>query len=203
MGLYAALAEAIDAYTGLSPAAFSTILALMVAAYFLVSSMFVHPDALPEKPSSASHPAAPAMAPPPPYVPAEPVQVGDITAEELRAYDGSDPKKPLLMAIKGNVYDVSPGRLFYGPGGPYALFAGKECSRALALLSFDPRDINGNLEGLNEAELDVLQDWEEKFKEKYAKVGQIVHEHTKAECNGSSEQTESNVDTHAEPSNTS
>nr|CAD1829085.1 unnamed protein product [Ananas comosus var. bracteatus] len=203
MGLYAALAEAIDAYTGLSPAAFSTILALMVAAYFLVSSMFVHPDALPEKPSSASHPAAPATAPPPPYVPAEPVQVGDITAEELRAYDGSDPKKPLLMAIKGNVYDVSLGRLFYGPGGPYALFAGKECSRALALLSFDPRDINGNLEGLNEAELDVLQDWEEKFKEKYAKVGQIVHEHTKAGCNGSSEQTESNVDTHAEPSNTS
>jgi membrane-associated progesterone receptor component len=49
------------------------------------------------------------MAPPPP-VP-EPVQVGEITEEELRQYDGSDPEKPLLMAIKGQIYDVSQSRL--------------------------------------------------------------------------------------------
>lgn len=65
-------------------------------------------------------------------------------------------------------------RTFYGPGGPYALFAGKDASRALALLSFDPRDLNGNLEGLGESELEVLQDWEYKFMEKYVKVGQLV-----------------------------
>lgn len=54
------------------------------------------------------------------------------------------------------------------------MFAGKECSRALALLSFKPEDINGNLEGLSEEELVILQDWEYKFMEKYAKVGQLV-----------------------------
>ncbi|GAA0172764.1 transmembrane signal receptor [Lithospermum erythrorhizon] len=67
-------------------------------------------------------------------------------------------------------------RMFYGPGGPYALFAGREASRALALMSFDPKDLNGNLEGLEPSELEVLQDWEYKFMEKYVKVGQLVPE---------------------------
>ncbi|KAL0017349.1 hypothetical protein SO802_004418 [Lithocarpus litseifolius] len=36
-----------------------------------------------------------------------PVQLGEIIGEELKEYDGTDPKKPLLMAIKGQIYDVS------------------------------------------------------------------------------------------------
>lgn len=40
----------------------------------------------------------------------EPVQMGDVAEEELRAFDGSDPNKPLLMAIKGQIYDVSRSR---------------------------------------------------------------------------------------------
>lgn len=66
--------------------------------------------------------------------------------------------------------------MFYGPGGPYALFAGRDASRALALMSFDPQDLTGNIEGLSSAELEALQDWEYKFMEKYVKVGQIVSE---------------------------
>lgn len=66
--------------------------------------------------------------------------------------------------------------MFYGPGGPYAMFAGKEASRALALLSFKPEDINGNLEDLGPDELQILEDWEFKFIDKYAKVGQLVTE---------------------------
>lgn len=65
-------------------------------------------------------------------------------------------------------------RMFYGPGGPYALFAGRDASRALALMSFEPEDLTGNIEGLSASELDVLQDWEYKFMEKYVKVGQLV-----------------------------
>lgn len=63
--------------------------------------------------------------------------------------------------------------MFYGPGGPYALFAGRDASRALALMSFDPKDLTGNIEGLSESELEALQDWEYKFMEKYVKVGQL------------------------------
>ncbi|VFQ92188.1 unnamed protein product [Cuscuta campestris] len=64
--------------------------------------------------------------------------------------------------------------MFYGPGGAYAMFSGKDASRALAKLSFDPKEINGNLEGLCDSELETLLDWECKFMVKYAKVGQLV-----------------------------
>jgi membrane-associated progesterone receptor component len=63
--------------------------------------------------------------------------------------------------------------MFYGPGGPYALFAGKDASRALAKMSFEEADLTGNIEGLNAMELDALQDWEWKFMTKYVKVGQL------------------------------
>lgn len=109
---------------------------------------------------------------PAPPVP-EPVEVGEITEEELRQYDGSDPEKPLLMAIKGQIYDVSQGRMFYGPGGAYALFAGKDASRALAKMSFEPQDLTGDISGLTPIELSSLNDWEYKFTSKYVKVGTI------------------------------
>jgi membrane-associated progesterone receptor component len=64
--------------------------------------------------------------------------------------------------------------MFYGRGGPYAMFAGRDTSRALALLSFKPQDLNGNLQGLDASELEILQDWEDKFMEKYVKVGLLA-----------------------------
>ena len=39
--------------------------------------------------------------------------------EELRAYDGTDETGPILMAVKGDVYNVWKGRNFYGPGAEY------------------------------------------------------------------------------------
>ncbi|KAJ4958113.1 hypothetical protein NE237_025224 [Protea cynaroides] len=41
-----------------------------------------------------------------------PIPLGEITEEELKIYDGSDPEKPLLMAIKGKINDVSQSRAF-------------------------------------------------------------------------------------------
>lgn len=63
--------------------------------------------------------------------------------------------------------------MFYGPGGPYALFAGKDASRALAKMSFEDQDLTGDISGLGAFELDALQDWEYKFMSKYVKVGTI------------------------------
>lgn len=175
--------DAVQAYTGLSPAAAFTVLALMLATYLIVSTLFVAPDAAASAP--AAHPKPPqqqeegteaeAEAEPEPFVPPfpDPVQVGEITLEQLRAYDGKDPAKSILIAIRGQVYDVSRGRLFYGPQGPYSLFAGRDASRALALMSFDLNDLTGDLEGLSPDELEVLQDWEEKFKERYPVVGHL------------------------------
>ncbi|XP_027359308.1 probable steroid-binding protein 3 [Abrus precatorius] len=173
MGLYSSMMDVITSYTGLSPAAFFTILAMMIVVYRTVSGMFVSPEDY-NKPPVVSARTDPRFVDSEPA--REPVQLGQVTDRELRSYNGSDPNKPLLMAIKGQIYDVSSGRNFYGPGGPYAMFAGKECSRALALLSFKPEDINGNIEGLDESELAILEDWEYKFIEKYPKIGQLVSE---------------------------
>lgn len=100
--LWETFKEAIAAYTGLSPASFFTIVALGVAVYYLVSSMFVSPD---NGHHMRSRESEEQMEPLPP-----PVQLGEVTEEDLKHYDGSDPKKPLLMAIKGQIYDVSQSR---------------------------------------------------------------------------------------------
>jgi len=72
--------------------------------------------------------------------------------------------------------ELCPCRMFYGPGGPYALFAGKDASRALAKMSFEEKDLTGDISGLGPFELDALQDWEYKFMSKYVKVGTVKSE---------------------------
>ena len=69
------------------------------------------------------------------------------------------------------------------------MFAGKDASRALALMSFEPKDLTGDIEGLSAYELETLRDWELKFMEKYVKVGQIVKENTSSEDTVNSEKT--------------
>ncbi|CAK9309383.1 unnamed protein product [Citrullus colocynthis] len=157
------LKEAIVAYTGLSPSTFFTVLALGLAIYYLISSFFAPSDY-----GTHTRDLGEQLQPLPP-----PVQVGEISEDELKQYDGSDPKKPLLMAIKGQIYDVSQSRMFYGPGGPYALFAGKDASRALAKMSFEEKDLTGDISGLGPSQLEDLQDWEYKFMSKYVKVGTV------------------------------
>ncbi|MCE3214747.1 Membrane steroid-binding protein 1 [Datura stramonium] len=163
--LWDALKDSITAYTGLSPATFFTAVALALAFYYVVSGLFGSSDHGHHQRSRDFEEPTQALPPP--------VQLGEITEAELKEYDGSDPNKPLLMAIKGQIYDVSQSRMFYGPGGPYALFAGKDASRALAKLSFEEKDLTGDISGLGAFELDALQDWEFKFMSKYVKVGTV------------------------------
>lgn len=119
-----------------------------------------------------------ALGPPPAMAsaaqPAEPVEVGKISPEDLLAYDGSDSSKPLLMAIKGQVYDVSRSRNFYGPGGPYAAFAGRDASQALAKMSFEAEHVSADVSGLTQSERETLEDWEMRFHEKYPVVGSVA-----------------------------
>ena len=104
------------------------------------------------------------------------MQVGEITPDELAKHDGRDPFRPIYLSIKGTVYDVTPGRSFYGPGGGYAAFAGKECARAFALVSTDVADCVSDVSGLGALEMDNLRDWRAKFEYKYPVVGKIVEE---------------------------
>ena len=38
------------------------------------------------------------------------------TAEELSLYNGVEPAKPVYLALRGVVFDVTAGKDFYGPG---------------------------------------------------------------------------------------
>ena len=55
---------------------------------------------------------------PPPSLTLPPTapQLGPMTLLELSKYDGRDPLRPLLLAVRGRVFDVTMGRAFYGPG---------------------------------------------------------------------------------------
>lgn len=39
------------------------------------------------------------------------------TKDELSKHDGSDPSLPMLLSIRGVVYDISTGKQYYGPDG--------------------------------------------------------------------------------------
>ncbi|KAJ4707752.1 putative Steroid binding protein [Melia azedarach] len=98
----------------------------------------------------------------------------EFTPEQLLQYNGTDPSKPIYVAIKGRVFDVTTASSFYGPGGAYAMFAGKDASRALAKMSKNEEDVSPSLDSLSEKELGVLSDWEKKFEAKYPVVGRIT-----------------------------
>ncbi|PQE17050.1 membrane-associated progesterone receptor component 1 protein [Rutstroemia sp. NJR-2017a BBW] len=109
-----------------------------------------------------------------------PIIFQTFTPPTLLPYSGQN-NTPVYLAVRGRVFDVSTGRNFYGPGGPYENFAGRDASRGLAKGSFDPEmlteDLHAeldSLEDLNGEELEALKGWEERFEEKYLVVGKLV-----------------------------
>lgn len=101
VGISVKLAELWEAARGAPPGAMLAAAAAAAAVYKVASGLLAPPPPPPRRLD------VPDEAPPPAP---EPVEVGEITEEELRQYDGSDPEKPLLMAIKGQIYDVSQSR---------------------------------------------------------------------------------------------
>ena len=63
-----------------------------------------------------------------------------LTEAELRAFDGTDTSKPIYLAIDGTIYDVSASPKFYGPGGHYHHFTGRDATRAWVTECWDSDD---------------------------------------------------------------
>ncbi|KAL8753839.1 MAG: hypothetical protein Q9184_005304 [Pyrenodesmia sp. 2 TL-2023] len=109
-----------------------------------------------------------------------PIVFRTFTPLTLKPYNGEN-NMPVYLAVNGKVFDVSNGRNFYGPGGPYENFAGRDASRGLACGSFDEdmltKDLKGpldDLKGLGDEEMEAMRGWEERFHEKYLVVGKLV-----------------------------
>jgi membrane-associated progesterone receptor component len=101
----------------------------------------------------------------------------DFTLAQLREFNGVTNEK-VYVALKGDVFDVSASKEYYGPGSTYDCFAGRDASRAMAKLSFEEAELsNPKLDDLGPFELDVLENWVEKFKymKQYPIVGKLSY----------------------------
>ena len=138
---------------------------------------------------TSSHSSYPVTKTNPPLDNSPQIQEQAFSLEQLRQYDGSKPNSPIYLAIRGKVYDVrllslivhaapysfhSTRSEFYGPGGAYHIFAGRDASRALAKGSLSTEDVeNSRVDDLLPGELETLYDWEQSFQMKYPVVGWI------------------------------
>lgn len=101
----------------------------------------------------------------------------DFTLEQLREYDGVKSNGRILIGVLGRVFDMSSASDFYGPGGPYSVFAGRDASRALATFSVDQsqfKDTYDDLSDLKPSQLESVKEWEMQFLEKYPVVGKLL-----------------------------
>jgi predicted heme/steroid binding protein len=98
------------------------------------------------------------------------------TPEELRRYDGSDPKLPLYLALNGSVYDVSANRRTYGPGGSYHHFAGVDAARAYATGCMRTH-LTYDLRGLTDEQLLKIKGWHHFYDQHkvYYRVGHVLN----------------------------
>ena len=102
-----------------------------------------------------------------------------VTREELALHNGvHDPKiYPIWLAIDGVVLDVSSdeGQRFYAPGRDYAVFAGTDSTRALALGSLDAEDVErgDDVSDFNEGQQKELRGRILFYLEKYPAVGRL------------------------------
>lgn len=79
-----------------------------------------------------------------------------MSRETLAQHDGTDANKPLLIAVKGYVFDVSSGSRFYGPGASYHALVGKDCTQAVARMSLHPSHLNDDMSSLSQQHLESL-----------------------------------------------
>ncbi|OCT50259.1 putative heme/steroid binding domain protein [Cladophialophora carrionii] len=83
-----------------------------------------------------------------------------LTPAQLALYNGTDPSKPIYLAINSTIFDVTAGKHTYGPGGSYEVFAGRDATRAFVTGCF-LEDRTGDLRGAEWIYLPIEDDPDE------------------------------------------
>jgi len=125
--------------------------------------------------------------------PMPPLKKQDMTLAELKVYDGASEACDghICVAVNGKIFDVTRGKRFYGPGGPYSGFAGRDATRGLATFSVEPvSDEYDDLSDLKPSELEQVKEWELQFSEKYDLIGKVLRP---GEPKGSYSEDESDI----------
>ncbi|CAO1626860.1 unnamed protein product [Sympodiomycopsis kandeliae] len=105
---------------------------------------------------------------------------GTGAGQQQEGRDGDKKGQSILLCINRKVFDVSSGGRFYGPGGPYGNFAGRDASRGMAKQSFDQEMLTpldkpiDPLTDLTASEKTSMMEWESHFQMKYPIVGELV-----------------------------
>ncbi len=97
------------------------------------------------------------------------------TLDEIHEYNSTNAKK-ILLSIMGIVYDVTTGKDFFGKGGPYDVYAGRDCTYALATMDLANSAVDKFEYELDEkfSDSQTLADWIAYFDFKYLRVGELV-----------------------------
>ncbi|TRY61072.1 hypothetical protein TCAL_05706 [Tigriopus californicus] len=96
------------------------------------------------------------------------------TRDELKRYDGSEGSPGLYLAMVGQVFDVSKGKDYYGPGGGYSFFTATDGSRAFVTGQFDADGLVDDVSGLSGQDYLGLQEWTEFYHKDYTFVGKLI-----------------------------
>ncbi|TFY76078.1 hypothetical protein EWM64_g7934 [Hericium alpestre] len=150
------------------------LLLALPAAYLVQKLLVAQPDCPESEPPAEKEENAQTSIMQPARTDLAPPKDDPFTLAQLRAFDGSDPSKPIYVAIKGTVFDVSHKGDTYGPGGSYNIFAGKDASKGLGKSSLKVEDAVPDYSGLPESEMKVLDDWHGFFSKRYNVVGRVV-----------------------------
>lgn len=93
------------------------------------------------------------------------------TKAELAQYTGRPASPGLYLALLGVVYDVSSGRQYYGEGGGYSFFSGRDASRAFVSGQFDEEGLVEEVAGLAGSDYLGLEEWQAFYESDYTRVG--------------------------------
>jgi hypothetical protein len=83
----------------------------------------------------------------------------------------------IWLSILGEVYDVTSGVGFYGPGsGGYSIFAGRDASVTFVTGKFSEEEAKKGLDSISINELSALEHWREFYEQsdKYHFIGLLV-----------------------------
>ena len=99
-----------------------------------------------------------------------------LTPEELSHYDGTIKGRRIYLAIVGDVFDVTSGRRFYGPGKSYAHFSGRDATASFSTGDTEPAGLTDDIEGLDFEAVQGIASWHKFYvdHDNYTHVGVVV-----------------------------
>jgi len=100
-----------------------------------------------------------------------------VTKEELSKHNGKD-GADIWLSVLGEVYDVTKGEKYYGPGMGYGAFAGTDCSVCFVSGTFTEEEAGKPLEDITDQNIGGILDWKKFYEthETYTHVGRLIDE---------------------------